>query len=475
MIPSFPFSTVHLVGIKGVAMTSLAQVLVDAGYTVTGSDVPDDFVTATQLRKLPVKIQNTFTAELPANTQAVVYTAAHQADQNPQVQLALAQAIPTFTQAEAISFFANSKELLAVCGVGGKSTVSAMITWILEWNHRQPSFSVGVGTINGLNKTGAWRPEGKQFVIEADEYVTNPLAVQQGTAGTPRFAYLKPACIVATNVAFDHPDVYRDFEHTKKTFAGFFSKLSRNGTLVVTQQVLDAAVPLPNCSIVTVSTTNTATFRYQYLPEQSKAGTSYARLIVSHTTYTVQLQLPGEYNMQNAVCAIAAAASVGISVADAIAALAEFTSTQRRFEKRLTLGDTEFYDDYAHHPNELRAVITALKEWYPEKDVIIAFQPHTFSRTRSLLQEFAESLSTADTVILLDIFASAREADDPTMSSAVLAERIRAVAPKTLVQVIPDTQALAEYFTHKLPGNSVVLTTGAGDIYQVYDHLSNAL
>ncbi len=471
MIHNFPFTQVHLVGIKGVAMTSLAQILVDAGITITGSDVAEEFVTKQQLDRLDLELQIGFSHAVPANTQAVVYTAAHQAEQNPQVQAAISSDIPIFSQAEAISFFANAKQAIAVCGVGGKSTVSAMITWILEWNKLHPSYSVGVGNIVGLDRTGAWRTGGHHFVVEADEYVTSPLAVQAGSAGIPRFSFLRPKIIVATNITFDHPDVYKDFSHTKTTYAGFFSKLPQTGTLVATQQVLDLGLPLPNCRIVSVSTNSQATYQYEYLRAESTAGVSRARLLVSNKTYTVSLRVPGEYNMQNAVCAIAAAASVGVPLADSIAALTEFRSTQRRFEHRLQLENVDFYDDYAHHPSELTAVIQALKEWYPDKTVVIAFQPHTFSRTRALLTEFAKSLCQSDKVLLLDIFASAREVDDPTMTSAVLAEAIHALSPELPVQVLPNNKALATYFLNQLPENAVVLTAGAGDIYQVYDEM----
>lgn len=472
MIHQFPYQHVHLVGIKGVAMTSLAQILADAEYLITGSDVVEDFVTATQLAKLSVAIQAGFSEELPANTEVVIYTAAHQADQNPQVQQARKKNIPCFSQAEAISLFANSKHCIAVCGVGGKSTVSAMITWILEWNQLHPSFSVGVGNIVGLDRTGAWRVGGHHFVVEADEYVTDPVAVQHGAAGTPRFSYLKPNVLVATNITFDHPDVYRDFDHTKQTFAGFFSKLPHDGSLILTDQVANLQLPLPNCQILHISSQKNSDIWYEYLPQASTAGKTIARLHASHKTYTLELRLPGEYNVQNAVCAVAAATTAGVSIPDALAALKEFKSTQRRFEHKLSWPNAEFYDDYAHHPNELKAVITALKEWYPNTETVIAFQPHTFSRTRSLLADFAESLRLADRLVLLDIFASAREADDPTMTSSVLAHKVSELRPELPVKVLPDTDALAQYFKTQLSEHVVVLTVGAGDIYEVYGKLA---
>ncbi len=471
MLKHFPYLHIHLVGIKGVAMTSLAQILIDAGYQITGSDLPESFVTDEQLTKLDLAIQHGFENKLPEQTEAVVYTAAHGGSYNPQVQEARAKGIPAFSQAEALSFFFNSKQGIAVCGVGGKSTVSAMISWIIESNKRHPSFSVGVGNIIGLDRTGAWRPNGHQFVAEADEYVTDPISVQNGNSGIPRFSYLNPKVIVATSISFDHPDVYKNLQHTIDTFSGFFSKLTIDDTLVLTEQVLESGVRLPTSNKVIVGTSGAADYRYELVNAHSKAGTTVARLHTTQQTYTVTLKLPGEYNIQNAVCAIAACSAIGVSNSKSIAALKDFRSTSRRFEQKQEFQGVTFYDDYAHHPRELTAVIQALKNWYPSNPTIIVFQPHTFSRTKALLNDFAQSLSTAEQLILLDIFPSARESIDPTISSTDLARAIEQLNPHLSVPVLATVPELAHYLKTKVRPGTIVLTAGAGDVYSVYDLL----
>ena len=232
MIDILSFENFYLVGIKGVAMTSMAQLLVDAKKTVSGSDVEEKFVTQEILDQLQVKIDLNFTAPLPADTDCVIYTAAHQALKNPQVEQAINKKIPAISQAEAVASLFNQQLGIAVCGVGGKSTVSAMISWILNDLKHDFSFSVGVGNIPGINKTGQWKPSAKYFAIEADEYVINPQANGEEKI-IPRFSFLKPKLTVCTNLKFDHPDVYRDFEHTKQVYNDFFRQIKPDGQLIV--------------------------------------------------------------------------------------------------------------------------------------------------------------------------------------------------------------------------------------------------
>ena len=221
-----------LMGIKGVAMTSMAQLLVDAGKTVYGVDVKENFVTKNILERIGVKITNDFGVEIPEGTDCVIYTAAHKGPNNPLVLKSQEKGIPIYSQAKALGEFFNSKKGIAVCGVGGKSSTSAMIAHVFEKNNPQ-SFSVGVGDISGLGKTGSYLPNSTYFIAEADEYVTDPAAPSKGVDITPRFSYLKPFITICTNLEFDHPDVYRDFEHTKSVYKTFFNSINQEGALII--------------------------------------------------------------------------------------------------------------------------------------------------------------------------------------------------------------------------------------------------
>lgn len=450
------YDNFYLVGIKGVAMTSMAQLLIDAGKHIAGSDVEENFVTQEILEKLNVKIDTDFKINLPKKTDCVIYTAAHQANENPQVRAAVAQNIPVISQAEAVAQLFNQQRGIAVCGVGGKSTVSAMITWILQKQGLKPSFSIGVGNIPGLNKTGQWSPQARYFVIEADEYVINP---QQETKAIPRFTFLKPYLTICTNLKFDHPDVYRDFEHTQQVFNKFFAQAEK---LIINDQ--DKNLVKQPC--LTFGETPEADL---YLKSyRSLAGKTISQFVYQDQTYNLILQIPGKFNVLNALAAILAVAQIDIDPQQAVDTLSGFQSTKRRFEFIGEKNGVKYYDDYAHHPHEIKAVIAALKDWCPDQKKIIAFQSHTYSRTKKLFNEFIDAFKDVDQVLMIDIFCSAREKVDLSVSSTKLCEAI--VSKHNLpAHNLESIQNLAKYCRKQLKRGNVLITVGAGDIYQVHE------
>lgn len=462
------FSNFYFVGIKGVAMTSLAQILIDADKKVQGSDVPQKFVTENKIQELKIKVDH-FDLPLPSEIDCVVYTAAHNGVNNPQVQWAQKHNIPTFSQAEALSFFFNSKKGIAVCGVGGKSTTSAMITWILKNIGKNPSFSVGVGNIPGLEKTGAWT-DSKCFVAEADEYVIDPSAPEKGIEITPRFSFLKPFVNICTNLRYDHPDVYRDFEHTKEVFLKFFQQTQDDGFLVINaddQEMVNLAKKTSK-KIITFGENENADF--QLTNYSSQEGTTKGTFKYKEQSYSLKMQIPGKFNILNALAAIAAIAPLHPEVLTHHN-LRNFRSTARRFENMGKINGVQCFDDYAHHPKEVAAAIQALNEWYPKARKVIAFQSHTYSRTKQLFADFVDSFSKADEVVMIDIFSSAREKSDTTVSSTILCKTIEDKFPKIKAKNLETLENLSEFFKKSLQPGDVFLTLGAGDIYEVYEAL----
>ncbi len=480
------YSNYYLVGIKGVAMTSLAQILLDAGKRVQGSDTPENFVTKDVLSKLDIHIDD-FTAEIPANIDCVVYTAAHKGQFNPQVLAAKERGIPCFSQAEAVAAFFNEKKGIAVCGVGGKSTTSAMITWILEKTGHAPSFSVGVGQILGMEHTGKWSNESEYFVAEADEYVTDPTAPSRGEPITPRFSYMHPMITICTNFAFDHPDVYKTIEDTKTAYQNFFNQIDPAGALVLNERdrgVVPISATTQN--VYYFGSSETAHFGLKLDEVRYEPGKTIGTLFVRTTsqnqvptftindsnateTYELSLQVPGVYNLENAAYAVFACMLAGVPVADACAAIAEFQSTKRRFERIGEKNGVLYFDDYAHHPSEVKNVIAAITAWYPEKRIVIAFQSHTFSRTKQLFDQFVAALGDAREVLLIDIFASAREAYDPSIKSDMLVAAVAEQYPTVQIQNLKTIENLANYLHTKLHPGDICLTIGAGDIYKVHE------
>ena len=461
MIDILNFNNFYLVGIKGVAMTSMAQLLTDADKKVTGSDVEEEFVTQEILDKLEIKIDSNFSTPLPKDTDCVIYTAAHQALENPQVKQAIDKKIPVISQAEAVALLFNQQEGIAVCGVGGKSTVSAMISWVLHDLKQDFSFSVGVGNIPGINKTGQWSPESKHFVIEADEYVIDP---QAKFAAQPRFSFLKPQLTVCTNLKFDHPDVYKDFNHTKKTYNDFFRQIKSGGKLIVNMADLghlnDISIPK-----LTFGEDPRATLSLRSY--QSQLGQTTTKFSYQNQTYELKLQIPGKYNVINALATILALTQLEIDPKQAADSLSSFSSTKRRFEFIGEKNGVSYYDYYAHHPLEVKAAIAALCDWYPKQRKVIAFQSHTYSRTKELFDDFIDSFADASEVVMIDIFSSAREKADHSVSSDKLCEAIYQKYHLP-AQNLKSIDRLAKYCQDHLNPGDVLITLGAGDIYQVH-------
>lgn len=453
--------TVYFVGIKGVALASMAEVLHDAGWQIAGSDVAEDFITKPIIDRLGVSVQD-FSGEIPGDTDLVIYTGAHNGSAHPQVTSAQGRGVRCLTHAEALGEWFNQKLGIAVCGVGGKSTVSAMIAWVLEQAGWNPSFAVGVGDIIGLNRAGRWN-SGHHFVAEADEYATDPGAVKNGLPLIPRFHYLTPKLTVITHIVYDHPDVYTDFKQTQDVFTHW---IESTGSKLVTHESNRTIIAekLPNASVlyygegeqVDAAITNIAV----------QPGESTAKLHYQEQSYQLRLTIPGAYNLQNAAGAFLACVQLGVPITQVLAGLASFQSTSRRFEYKGSVNGASLYDDYAHHPLELRAVLQAAKAWVGEKQLIVAFQPHTFSRTKALWNEFVEALKEAPNLHLLKIFASAREASDPSINIEGLTQAIG-----TGVITVQTIEELAQVSKPKLNNTTVFLTLGAGDIYQVHDIL----
>lgn len=458
---------VYFVGIKGVGMTALAVLLSQAGVKVSGADTSESFVTDAQLLAAGIDVQTFETAQL-GDAKIVVYSGAHKGFSQPLVVEARARGLVCLTHAQAIGLLSQEKETIGVCGVGGKSTTSALLAHILQTAGEKPSYAVGVGTVPNLGGSGHWQPDTTPFVVEADEYVADPLHEV-----TPRFLYLRPTHAIATSLRFDHPDVYSSLEDTKRAFSSFFSLIPQNGFLVMNgddEDLVDCAADTDGQVITVGEDSENDVVLHFISPEQGVGKVVLSAPGFDCDGWELEMSIPGEHNLRNGAFAAVLASVMGVEKTAVLHATATFLSTPRRFEY---LGKNaqgaKFYDDYAHHPHELQAVSKALQQWFGHQHKVLAFQPHTYSRTKALLDSFAQALATfPGEVIILPIFASARESDDPTVSSEQLVKRVNTLGGKA--RYIETPEELVQYF-YDLPGNTIALTAGAGDIYKVYDTL----
>ena len=455
-------------------MCSIAQCLLDLNAKVAGCDLKENFQTQSVLDQLPITIDIGFD-QLPNDTDCVIYTSAHQGPNNPIVKQAQSKNIPTLSQAEVLGLLFNHQSGIAVCGVGGKSSTAAMITWILKQNQLHPSFSVGVGKINQLERTGAFQPDSTYFVSEADEYVIDPKYLQNHQPLIPRFSFLNPYITVCTNLSYDHPDVYPNYDQTKETFLSFFNNIKKNGQLIylrdqedLHQLALQLKKDRPDIKLLSFGHHPKADMRLvsQRVNQQSNQAT----VLFKQQFLNVHLSIPGKFNIFNALAAILSCLE-SVDINDAILALKTFSSTSRRFELISKTDSHYFYDDYAHHPHEIKASIEALKQWHPESTMMICFQPHTYSRTKELFHDFCHAFQGTDILCLSPIFASAREKLDPNISSLSLADEIKAHYPQIQVEYFDHYADLATYIKNIQDKFQVCMTMGAGDINQVYDLL----
>jgi UDP-N-acetylmuramate--alanine ligase len=441
LLPPAP-ARVHFVGIGGIGMSGLARILHAWGYAVSGSDaIASPLLDDLARERIAVTIGHGAT-DAAASADLVVMTAAVGGD-NPEIAAALAAGRPVVKRAQLLGALADARRGVAVAGSHGKSTTSGMIAAALGALGADPSFAIGA-VLAGAG-TNAAPGAGEEMVVEADEYDYS-------------FLYLHPDVAVITNVEYDHPDLFPDIDAYDGAFARFVAGTRRDGTLVIAADDPGCARLMarddwsPPRQVVTFGETADADWRLDQTEEGWRATGR------DDVSVPLTLHVPGRHNVRNALAALAGLVALGYDTAAAAAALDAFRGVGRRFERKGASHGVTVVDDYAHHPSEIAATLRAARERFPQRRLWAVFQPHTYSRLKALLPEFAAALADADRLLILDVYA-ARETDDLGISSADL---VRLLPEGTLRAASPADAArtLAEVVA---PGD-VVLTLGAGSV-----------
>ena len=437
---------VHLVGIGGSGLSAIARILLERGYEVSGSDrslSPQ----ALELAKAGVRIFVGHAAEQAAGADLVVRSSAIP-DQNPEVLEARRLGIPVMKRQEFLEMLLQGQACIAVAGTHGKTTTTAMIAWMLTALEQDPSFLIGgVSTNLGVN---AHAGKGAYFVIEADEY-------------DGMFLGLQPQIAVITNIEHDHPDCYPTPESYSEAFLKFALRLRPGGLLVVSTEDPGIGELLKALG----SDLRLQTYSLEGLEiKASETGALETRVKGIH----LSLQVPGMHNLRNALAALAVAAELGLPGQQAADALGVFRGTGRRFELRGEQGGVTVIDDYAHHPTEIRATLAAARLRYPGKRLWAVWQPHTYSRTRLLFQEFATAFDYADFVLVTDIYAARESQPQDGFSSSQVA---RAIATRASGEVfyLPTLPQAQDFLFERLAPGDVLLVLSAGDA----DSISSAV
>jgi len=462
----------HFIGIKGVGMTPLALIAKQAGFMVTGCDVAGEFITDVPLKKADIPVFSSFDSVHLNDVDLVITTAAHGGFDNPEVMHARKLGITVLSQGQALGeymkgdIFGRLFEGISIAGCHGKTSTTAMVATLLRESKLDPSYVIGTSEIISLPAPGHYG-QGECFIAEADEYVSEVTYDRKA-----KFFYQFPTFGVITNIEFDHPDVYSSIEEVKNAYLKFTDNISSDGVVIVNGDDPHTKEILPRIK------KRVLTFGQEHTNDVLIHDISKANgLTMFHIRYEGEeleqfsLVVPGNHTIFNATVAIIIGKLLGLDTTNIRNGLLAFKGTRRRLEfiKTLTSGAL-LYDDYGHHPTEIKTSLTALKEHYPDRKLVCIFQPHTYSRTKQLFTDFLTAFSAADEVILAPIFASAREALDLSVSSDTLASEMQ----KKHLHVIslPDTINMIKYISEKKFGKEYILVTmGAGDIYKTADSL----
>lgn len=464
---------VHFVGIKGVGMTALALIAKQAGCMVSGSDVTESFITDEMLKSSGIDVLPGFDPKRVIDKDIVITTGAHGGYENPEVQRAKELIIPVFTQGEAVGLFMDGKLFtdkkfigISVAGAHGKTTTTAMLSTLLKNAGLDPSYVIGTSGIASLDGPGHLG-KGKYAVVEADEYATEPIGDK-----TAKLLWQHPEVIIVTNIDFDHPDIYGSLEDVMAVFRTFITNLPKDGILIMCgddenvqslgKRIQREAITYGFSPANTYQITHVSTDEKRTFFQLSRDGIELGEFSV---------QVSGKHNALNATASVVAALELGIKPDSISRSLAPYSGAKRRMEYlgRLVEGAI-VYDDYAHHPKEIKETLLAFRQMFPKKKIVSIFQPHTYSRTKKLFEQFITSFDTADTVGIMGIFASAREKPDETVSSEQLVHEIRIRKHDTIS--LPKASDVVQYIDENRFGqDTVIVLMGAGDIYKLKDSL----
>lgn len=455
--------SIYFIGIKGTAMSALAVMAKNLGYEVRGSDEAETFPTDAVLASAGITVAAGFDAKnLQPRPDLIVVSAAYGLS-NPEVKAAKSSRISQIAPSELLAELMSSFEGIGVAGVHGKTTTTAMLAYIMDNAGYSPSYLIGTSGVPGLAGSGHIG-DGTYFIAEADEYKKSDLDNQ------PKFLDLPLKHVIITSIELDHPDVYETAESMYRAFYQLTTKIPRDGTIIacidwpLVRRLVSRRADRP-CLTYGFS----AQAQYQIVDAQSTpTETKFSLKTATEVFGPFILKVPGQHNTLNASAAAIMALKLGVSEAAIIKALRSFQGVSRRFELLGNYNGAIIIDDFAHHPTAISYLLETARKVFPDRQIVAVFQPHTYSRTGKLLKEFAQALKSADRLILLNIYASAREKS----GYVTIKDLIDEVKPyKPDVEYRSSLSDVSQYLANFISNRDVVLLIGAGDVYKVYNYL----
>ncbi len=445
---------VHFIGIGGISMSGLAEILLKEGFTISGSDKSESALTD-RLERLGAKVSyGQRASNITDGIDVAVYTAAVHED-NEEYQAAVAKGLPMLSRAELLGqLMANYETPIAVSGTHGKTTTTSMLSQIFLAGDMDPTISVG-GILKSIGSNIRVGDSGI-FVTEACEY-------------TNSFLHFLPKVGIILNIDADHLDFFKDLEDIRHSFRAFAELLPKDGCLVINgeiDRVEEITEGLP-CTILTYGLDNSMNYGAVNLLHDKMGNVSFDFTKDGEFVKRLSLSINGDHNVSNALAALAAADWLNVPMEACETGLREFTGAKRRFEYKGEVDGITVIDDYAHHPTEITASLKAAKH-YPHREVWCVFQPHTYTRTKALFAEFVEALSHTDHVILADIYA-AREKNTLGISSEDLAKALGEHGCD--VHYFGDFKDIEKFCLENCKKGDLLITMGAGDVVNIGENL----
>ena len=445
---------VHFIGIGGISMSGLAEILLKESFTITGSDNKASNLTA-HLESLGARVYiGQKASNIEDSVDLVVYTAAIHPD-NPEYACVVEKGIPMLSRADLLGqIMKNYETPIAISGTHGKTTTTSMASSVLLQGELDPTISVGgiLPTIGGNIRVG----KSGNFITEACEY-------------TNSFLSFFPKISVILNVDADHLDFFKDLDDIRNSFRKFAEILPEDGTLIINAEIPDYEEISGNlpCQVLTYNVHGNADFTAANVTYNDMGYGSFDCCYKGELYGHFSLHVPGEHNVSNALSVIAMAHVMGLDTETIQKGLLAFTGTDRRFQYKGTVGGVTIIDDYAHHPTEIKATLTAAQN-YPHKNLWCVFQPHTYTRTHALLKEFAEALTGADKVVLAPIYA-AREVNTLGITSDDLRKEIEKLGKE--VYYLTSFDEIEDFLLENCIHGDLLITMGAGDVVNIGEML----
>lgn len=446
---------IHFIGIGGISMSGLAEILLEEGFTISGSDAKESPLTD-KLASEGVQISYPQSAaNITSGIDAVVYTAAIHED-NPEFAAAKNTGLPMLSRAELLGqIMDNYVNSVAVAGTHGKTTTTSMLSQVLLAADSDPTISVGgiLKAIHGNIRVG----HSDVFLTEACEY-------------TNSFLNFHPKYSLILNIEEDHLDFFKDLADIRHSFRRFAENTAEGGTIIINGAIADYGEIVKDLpvSVVTYGLTEACDYYPSDITFDEKGCATYTAVHQGRALTSVKLNIPGMHNVSNSLAVIAAALSLKIELSTITSGISQFTGTDRRFElKGMYKDGVTVIDDYAHHPTEIAATLTAAQN-YPHKRIICVFQPHTYTRTKAFLKDFAKALSLADVIVLADIYA-ARETDTLGISSKNIEDDLKALGKEAYY--FPSFDEIENFLQKKCMNGDLLITMGAGDVVKIGENL----